>query len=64
MGGNARDVIVEGCVLGHPMGTIRAEGEAQGLLFRNNVFEGGPTPRYEGKRLDAAVVLPGAPAGP
>ena len=64
VGGNARDVVVEGCVLGHPMGTIRAEGEAQGLLFRNNVFEGGTTPRYEGKRLDAAVVLPAAPAGP
>ena len=59
--GRARDVIVEGCVLGHPMGTIRAEGEAGGLLFRGNVFEGGGT-RYEGKRLDAAVIQP-APAG-
>jgi hypothetical protein len=28
--GRARDVIVEGCVRGHPMGTIRAEGEAGG----------------------------------
>ncbi len=59
--GDARDVVVEGCVLGHPMGTIRADDDSKGLLFRSNVFEGGPAPRYEGKRLDAAVVLPGKP---
>jgi hypothetical protein len=61
VGGGARDVIVEGCTVGHPMGTIRADDGAQGVLFRNNVFTGSPSPRYEGKGLGAAVVLPAPP---
>jgi hypothetical protein len=66
IGGNARDVVVEGCVLQHPMSTIKADGDAQGLLFRNNTFEAGATPRYQGKRLGEAVVIPaaGTPAKP
>lgn len=54
--GQTRDVIVEGCVLSHPRSVIRAEGEAQGLVFRNNRFVG--EPRYQGKRLGDAIVLP------
>jgi hypothetical protein len=56
--GNACDVIVEGCTLRHPMSVIKADGDAQGLLFRNNTFEGAAGPRYEGKRLAETVVLP------
>jgi hypothetical protein len=63
VGGYTRDVIVEGCILRHPSSAIRAEGDAQGVLFRNNVFEGGQSPRYEGKRLGSALVVPGAPDG-
>jgi hypothetical protein len=58
IGGGARDVIVEGCTVGHPMGTIRVDDEAQGILFRNNTFTGEPSPRYEGKHLQAAGIPP------
>ena len=60
IGGNVRDAIVEGCTLRHPLSTIRAEGEAEGILFRNNAFEPDGAPRYGGNRLNAAVVLPAA----
>jgi len=58
IGGSVRDVVVEGCILRHPMSTIKADGDAEGLVFRNNVFEGSPAPRYEGRRLGEAVVIP------
>jgi hypothetical protein len=58
--GEARDVVVEGCVLQHTLSKIRANGEARGVLFRNNSFAAGSG--YEGKSLGEAVVLP-APAG-
>ena len=63
IGGSVRDVVVEGCVLRHPMSTIKADGDAEGLVFRNNLFEASPTPRYEGRRLGEAVVVPPLPAG-
>jgi hypothetical protein len=34
--GFTRDVIVEGCVLRHPLSTIRAQSEAKDVLLRNN----------------------------
>ena len=51
IGGHVRDAIVEGCTLRHPLSTIRAEGETQGILFRNNAFEPDKTPRYGGIRM-------------
>jgi hypothetical protein len=60
VGGKTRDVIVEGCILGHPAGTIRADGAVEGLLLRNNTFAGSNRPRYEGSQLGHALVLPKA----
>ena len=49
-------MIVEGCVLRHPVNSIRVDAEAKGVLLRNNRFESAP--RYEGSGLRDAVVLP------
>jgi hypothetical protein len=56
--GAARDVLVEGCVLGHPLGVIRVDGDVRGVLLRNNRFAPGAVPRYEGGALGEALVLP------
>jgi hypothetical protein len=56
VGGGIRDVIVEGCTLQNPASTIKCDDKAEGVLFRNNKFDGGPSPRYEGKAAQAAVV--------
>ena len=53
--GNLRDAIVEGCTLKHPLSTIKVDGEARGVLFRDNTFEGTPTPRYAGEGAKAAT---------
>jgi hypothetical protein len=58
--GEARDIVVEGCMFQHAMSKIRTNGEARGVLFRNNTFAAGSG--YEGKGLGEAVVLP-APVG-
>ncbi len=55
--GATRDVIVEGCVDGHPLGVIRVDGDARGVLLRNNRFPPGAVPRYEGSGLGDALVL-------
>lgn len=54
--GNLSDAIVEGCVLKNPAGTIKVDGDAKGVLLRNNTFEGGSGERYEGSGAKAAVV--------
>lgn len=54
--GSACDVIVEGCDLRHALSKIRVNGEATGVLLRDNRFASGPG--YEGKRLADAVILP------
>ncbi len=36
--GFTRDVIVEGCVLRHPMSAIRTQSEAKDVLLRNNTL--------------------------
>jgi hypothetical protein len=58
--GNVRDAIVEGCTLHNAFSTIKADGAATGVTFRNNVFlsDGAPSPRYEGDGLKNAVVSP------
>jgi hypothetical protein len=56
IGGNLRDVIVEDCILQNPDSVIRTDGVAQGVLFRNNRFEGPNGQRYEGSGLKEAVV--------
>ncbi len=56
--GRTRDVLVEGCVLHHPASTIRVDGEAKGVLLRNNRSASGSAPRYEGSGLRNALVLP------
>ena len=56
IGGNVRDVIVDGCTLNHPLSVIKVDGTAQRVLFRNNHFEGGGAPRYEGGGIKSAVV--------
>jgi len=58
LSGRARDLIVEGCVLRHPVNTIRVDSEPKGVLLRNNRFESGSAPRYVGDGLRDAVVLP------
>ena len=55
--GNARDVLVEDSVFRRPECFIKADGDATGLVFRNNKFEAGP-PRYEGNQISNAVVVP------
>ncbi|MFI5380467.1 MAG: hypothetical protein ACHRHE_14305 [Tepidisphaerales bacterium] len=57
--GNIRDAIVEGCVLKHPLSTAKVDKAACGVLFRNNTFEGTPSPRYAGDGIKDAL----APAG-
>lgn len=59
--GQTRDVIVEGCVLGNEASTIRADGDARGVLFRDNTFASGAAGRYEGSALKDAVILPATP---
>lgn len=61
VGGNARDVLVEASVFSRPESFIKADGEAAGLVFRNNRFEAGP-PRIEGGQMSNAVVVPAANA--
>lgn len=62
VGGNVRDVVVDGCTVRHPAGTINVDGVAQGVLVRGSHFDGGgPAPRYAGDGVRAAVV-PGDPA--
>ncbi|MEI8372837.1 MAG: hypothetical protein WCJ35_08390 [Planctomycetota bacterium] len=56
--GRTRDVVVEGCVFRHPANLIRVEGDAQGVVLRNNCFEATSAPHYEGNRLRDAVVIP------
>jgi hypothetical protein len=60
--GATRDVIVEGCVVGHPLGVIRVDGDARGVLLRNNRFAPGAVARYEGGALGDALVLPAGAA--
>ena len=54
--GKTRDVVVEGCVLANPHTAIYADGAADGLVFRNNRFEGAT--RYRGSRIEKALVVP------
>ena len=54
--GKTRDVVVEGCVLDNPQSAIYADGDAEGLVFRNNRFEGAT--RYRGNRIEKSVVVP------
>jgi hypothetical protein len=56
--GRTRDVIVEGCVLKHPMNLIRVDADAQGVLLRNNRFEAQAAPHYEGSSLSSAKIVP------
>jgi len=60
--GATRDVIVESCIIGHPLGVIRVDGGARGVLLRNNRFPPGTVPRYEGSGLGDALVLPAGAA--
>lgn len=62
VGGRTRDVLMEGSLLRHADSFIRADGQAAGLVFRNNRFQGGP-PRYTGERIPDAVIVPAAGHG-
>ncbi|MDB5329352.1 MAG: hypothetical protein JWP03_503 [Phycisphaerales bacterium] len=64
IGGNVRDAIVEGCVLKNPQSVIKADPATQGVVLRNNTFEGTPSPRYTGDGIKNAVVQPAEPARP
>ena len=55
--GNVRDAIVEGCTLKHPASVVKVDGAAEGVVLRNNVFEGTDTPRYEGDGVKKAAGL-------
>ena len=44
------------------MGTVKADDNAACVLFRANVFEGEPSPRYSVERPDEVVIAPAAPA--
>ena len=55
IGGNVRDVIVDGCTLNHPLSFIKVDEKALGVLLRNNHFEGGGAPRYEGGGIKSAI---------
>jgi len=58
LGGNVRDVVIEGCVLNYPTSSIKIDEHASGVLLRNNRFAGETAPRYEGGGLKNAVVFP------
>lgn len=57
IGGNAQDVIVEGCTLDNPWSRIKIQGQARDVLLHNNIFAKGSA-GYTGNRLSAALVLP------
>lgn len=58
--GHIEDAIVEGSTLRHALSEIKVESAAQGVVLRNNTFEGATVPRYAGDGLKNAVVLPSA----
>jgi len=55
IGGNVRDVVVDGCRLSHPLSVIKVDGTARGILFRENQFDGERAPRYEGDGITGAL---------
>ena len=59
VGGHTRDVVVENCALHHADSLIRADGDATGLVFRNNTFVAG-APGYEGSQITRSVIVPAA----
>jgi len=56
IGGNVRDVIVEGCRFGHPLSGMKVDGAAQGVLLRDNHFGDGSPMHYEGAGIKGALV--------
>jgi hypothetical protein len=59
IGGNVRDVIVEGCHFQHPLSAMKVDGSAQGVLLRDNHLPGDPAAHYEGAGIKAALVQEG-----
>ena len=59
IGGNVRDVIVEGCRFQHPFSGMKVDGTAQGVLLRDNDFPSDPASHYEGAGIKSALVQDG-----
>jgi hypothetical protein len=57
LSGNVRDAIIEGCTVKHPASVIKVDGAAEGVVLRNNTFDGPDGPRYEGDGIKKAAGL-------
>lgn len=57
IGDGVLDAVVEDCTLENPLSSINVDGMAQGVVLRNNIFGGKPSPRYTGAGIKHAVVV-------
>ena len=57
LSGNVRDAIIEGCTVKHPASVVKVDGAAEGVVLRNNTFEGTNGTRYEGDGVKKAAGL-------
>lgn len=55
LGGNVVDAVIEGCTLRHLLSQIKVDGSPEGVVLRDNKFEGADSPRYVGDGVKKAA---------